>query len=222
MHNNNSQPKTTIALVDDHTLVREGLEGVINGFTNYKVTLKARNGSDLIEQLKPENLPDLILLDLNMPVMNGSETAYWLKMNHPEVRVVILSMFDSELMLIRLLRLGIKAFIKKDVHPGELECALDKVMKEEYYYSESIPGQEALPEDTRPSKQVTQPLSLSENELAFLKWSATDLTYKEIAKEMNVSESTVSNYWESLRHKLSVKNRVGLAMYAVKNGIVTI
>jgi DNA-binding NarL/FixJ family response regulator len=228
MHYNSLQPESNqsvaikVALVDDHILLREGLAGVINSFTKYKVMVKARNGSELIEQLKPENLPDIILLDLNMPVMNGYEAAHWLKMNYPEVRVVILSMFDSELMLIRLLRLGIKAFVKKDVHPDELECALDRVMKEEYYYSESISGKEESLSSTQQLKQGTKPLSLSENEITFIKWSTTDLTYKEIAREMHVSEYTIYNYWESLKEKLSVKSRIGLAMYAVKNGIAHI
>lgn len=228
MHYDSFQPKDsqrreiTIALVDDHILLREGLAGVINSFTNYKVTIKARNGAELIEQLKAGSLPDIILLDLNMPVMNGYETAYWLKKNHPKVRVVILSMFDSELTLIRLLRLGIKAFIKKDVHPDELKDALDRVVKEEYYYSESISKKKESPLDSQQLKQAAKQLSLSENEITFIKWSATDLTYKEIAKKMNVSEHTVTNYWESLREKLDVKNRIALAMYGVKNGIVTI
>lgn len=223
MHNDTSQPgdnrNIKTALVDDHIVLREGLAGVINDFTGYTVTIRAGNGSELIEQLRPKNLPDIILLDLNMPVMNGYDTAHWLKKNHPEVRIVIFTMFDSELILLQLLRIGVKGFVKKDVHPDELKYAMDKVMQGEYYCSGYMAGEEAsfyIPQE----KQGAQAISLSEKEIEFMKWATTDLTYKEIAKEMCVSRRTVTSYWESLKEKLDVKSRVALAMYIVKNGII--
>src|SRR5438046_3305151 len=120
-----NHPKIKIALVDDHSLLRDALAGVIGNFDNCEVILRADNGEDFIHQLKCLSLPDLIILDINMPVMDGYETAKWVKKNHPEINIIILSMFDSEVALIRLLQAGAKAFLKKDAHLKELQFAID-------------------------------------------------------------------------------------------------
>jgi DNA-binding NarL/FixJ family response regulator len=186
------------------------------------VIIKAGDGKELIEQLKTGNLPDIVLLDLNMPGMNGYETARELLMNYPEVMIVILTMFNSELAIIRLLRLGVQAFVKKDTHPGDLRYALDTVIKSGYYYPPSVSAGLDGVFSVSQLKHAAKPLTLSKNETVFLKWVATDLTYRQIAKEMCVSTRTVENYCDSLKHKFSVKNRMGIAMYAVKNGLVDI
>lgn len=215
-------PLTKVALVDDHMLFREGLAKVIDEFSNYKVTIKAGNGKELIDRLKPANLPDIVLLDLNMPKMDGYETAEWLIANHPSIPILILTMFNSELAIIRLLGMGVKSFIKKDSHPDELKYALDTVVKRGYYHPPAISMQLGGVSYSSQIKNASKPFRLTENEAIFMKWATTDLTYKEIAKEMCVSDRTVENYWESLKYKLSVKNRIALAMYAVKNGVADI
>lgn len=218
MHNNNTvvsnpkKSKTKIALVDDHALFREGMAKVIDDFGNYKVTIKAGNGREFMEQLNSKTLPDIVLLDLNMPVLDGYETSRWLIENYPGIRIVILTMFNSELAIIRLLKLGVRSFIKKDTHPDELKYALHVVKKVGFYN----------PVVSQPDPSPKKPLRITENEHTFLKWVTTDLTYKEIAKEMCVSSRTIENYWESLKDKLSVKSRIGLAMYAVKSGVADI
>ena len=225
MHHDTSQPgdnrSVKTALVDDHIVLREGLAAVINDFTGYKVMIRAGNGSELIEQLRPKNLPDIVLLDLNMPVMNGCDTVQWLKKNYPEVRIVIFTMFDSEPLHLQLLRLGVRGVVKKDVHPNELNYAMDKVMKGEYYCSQFIADEEGSAYAPQ-LKQPAQPVAFSEKEIEFMKWSVSDLTYKKIADKMHVSEHTVKNYWTSLKEKLGIRSRVALAMYAVEKGIIHI
>lgn len=213
-YGDDAQQRTTkIALVDDHPLFREGLAKVIEEFGNYKVMIKAGDGKDFIEQLDPENLPDIVILDLNMPVMNGYATASWLIKNHPGIRILILTMFDSESAMIGLLRLGLESFVKKNNHPDDLKYVLNTIVKLGHYRHPAIAAKAAELKNDQKS------LELSAKEETFLKWVTTDLTYKEIAKEMYVSERTIENYWDSLKEKFSVKNRIGLAMCVVKSGM---
>ena len=212
--------KLKIALIDDHILLRDALAGVISNFDNCSVMVRSNNGKDFIEQIKNTSLPDLIVLDINMPVMNGYETAQWIKDNHPEINIIILTMFDSEIALIRLLQSGVKAFLQKDTHPKELEFAIESVIETGYYYSQNSSGKLANIFRNPSRNFTTYSISLTDNEIIFLRFSCSEMTYKEIAKQMYISPRTIDNYRDSLFEKLQVKSRVGLAMYAIKNGIV--
>jgi two-component system invasion response regulator UvrY len=212
-----------IALVDDHNLIRDALAVVINSFENCKVVQMAADGKEFIEKLQPQNLPDLLILDLNMPVMDGFETAKWIRNNYPGMLVLVLTMYDSELSLIKLLQTGVRGFLKKDIHPRELKSAIESTMRSGYYYSGNATGK--IVNMIRKSEMnipLLNTIILSENELSFLKLSATDKTYKQIATEMMLSPRTVDNYRDSLFLKLNVKSRVGLAMYAIKSGLITL
>ncbi|HLY69576.1 MAG TPA: response regulator transcription factor [Puia sp.] len=209
-----------IALVDDHILIRDALSTVINTFENCTVTLLAVHGNELIQKLTKNNIPDLIILDINMPELDGFETAKWLKNNYPDILVLVLTMYDSELASIRLLQHGVRGFLKKDIHPHELKFAIESTINTGYYYSNNSAGKLINLLKKEESRNGANVIVLSENELTFLKLGSTDMTYKEIAKEMNISPRTVDNYRDSLFFKLNVKSRVGLVMYAIKNGIV--
>ncbi len=212
--------KIKIALVDDHILLRDALSGVISSFQHCSVITKADNGKDFIEHIHSALLPDLIILDINMPVMDGYETAKWVKDRYPEINIIILTMFDSDIALIRLLQSGVKAFLRKDTHPKELEFAIESVTETGYYYSQNSSGKLANVFRNPTRNFSTHPISLSDKEITFLKFSSSEMTYKEIAKQMYISPRTVDNYRDSLFDKLQIKSRVGLAMYAIKNGIV--
>src|SRR5580704_6426316 len=136
----NKQSTIKIGLVDDHILIRDALATVINNFENCMVNLLAIHGLEMIEQLSTGNIPDLIILDLNMPQMDGYETAKWLQNNCPKTPVLILTMYDSEFALIRLLKFGVRGFLKKDIHPKELQFAIESTMTNGYYYSNNSTG----------------------------------------------------------------------------------
>jgi two-component system invasion response regulator UvrY len=212
-----------IALVDDHNLIRDALAVVINGFENCMVMLMAADGKEFIEKLQLQNLPDLLILDLNMPVMDGFETSKWVRNNYPDIMVLILTMYDSELSLIKLLQSGVRGFLKKDIHPRELRSAIETTMRTGYYYSGNATGKMVnMLKKSETNSHLASTIILSENEMIFLKLSATDKIYKEIANEMKISPRTVDNYRDSLFLKLNVKSRVGLAMYAIKSGLITL
>jgi DNA-binding NarL/FixJ family response regulator len=211
-----------IILADDHILLRDALSKLINDFKEFTVVAKAANGSEVIEEIKHGRQADIVLMDLNMPKMDGYEAAKWLTKKHPEVKIVILTMYDSEIALIRLLQAGVNGFLKKDIHPTELRTALLTVAAGEYYYSNHTTSKIAsLFRKNTDSNFVIEKALLNENEIEFLRLACTDMTYKQIAETMHLSPRYIDNYRDNLFIKLEVKSRVGLAIYAIKHGIIT-
>jgi len=216
--------KPSVALVDDHILLRNGLANLIRSFGEYTVLFEADNGNDLIRQLKPRLLPDVVLLDINMPDMDGYATSLWLKRNHPEVKIVALSMYDTDNSILRMLKNGVKGYILKDIDPSELKLALESVITKGFYYSEMVTGKLIHTINTLdvPEHRMRQILALNDRELEFLRLVCTECTYKEIAEQMYLSPRTIDGYRDTLFEKLNVKTRVGLVLYALRNGIVAL
>lgn len=211
-----------VALTDDHILLRNALAQLIDSFGNCKIIHQSGNGKELIDSISAGHLPDVALLDLNMPEMDGFETAAWLQKNVPQVHVLMLTMYDSELSLIRLLKAGVNGFLKKDIHPSELKFAIQSVVHSGYYYSNHSTGRLMNLFRNNPDGTMNlQKAILSEQELQFLKLACSDLTYKEIAQQMGLNPRSVDTLRDQLFVKLDVKSRVGLAMVAIKHGVVT-
>ncbi len=214
--------KHKVILADDHVLLRDALANLINTFDEFRIIATAGNGKELIKAITDGYKPDMILLDLNMPAMDGFETAKWLQKNHPEINILILTMYDSEIALIRLLQSGVKGFLKKDIHPDELKKALIAVAENGYYYAHNTTGKLAsLFQKSQDKHSSIDRVILNDKEIEFLRLASTDLTYKEIAVQLKITPRAIDGYRDSLFEKLDVKSRVGLAIYAVKNGIVT-
>lgn len=214
--------KKTIILADDHILLRNALAALINSFPEFKVITMAGDGTEVIKAIEDGYIPDIAIIDISMPKMNGYETTTWLHKNYPDIKILILSMFDAEITLIRLLQMGVRGFMKKDIHPDELRNALLSVAGDGFYYSHQTTGK--LGNLLKRNNDNNMPIDksiLSDPELIFIKLACTELTYKEIASEMKLSPRIIDNYRDSLFDKLNIKSRVGLAIYAVKNGMVT-
>jgi DNA-binding NarL/FixJ family response regulator len=210
-----------VALVDDHVLLRNGLASLLKNL-GYTVLFEADNGKDFLSKLKTDSLPDLVLLDINMPQMDGYETALWLKRNHPGVKILALSMYDDENAIIRMLKNGAKGYILKDTEPAELRSAIEAILTKGFYYSEMVTGRlihtiNTMDDEGSSIKNIT---GLNDRETEFLKLAATEMTYKEIADKMHLSPRTIDGYRDALFEKLNLKSRVGLVLFAIKNGIV--
>ena len=214
----------SVAIVDDHILLRNGLANLIRGLETYAVLFEANNGKDFIKQLQPRYLPDIVLLDINMPEMDGYETALWLKRNYPGIKILALSMYDNENSIIRMMKNGAKGYILKDIDPLEFRQALDSLMRKGFYYSELITGKliHAVNQLDEPEQMLKNLISLNDREIEFLKLACTEMTYKEIAEKMYLSVRTIDGYRDALFEKLNVKSRVGLVLYAIKNSVVSI
>jgi DNA-binding NarL/FixJ family response regulator len=210
-----------IALVDDHVLLRNGLAGLVKSL-GHEVMFEADNGKHLIDKLQTNALPEIILLDINMPEMDGYETVKWIKKNHPGVKVLALSMYDNETAIIRMLKYGAKGYILKDSDPIQLKNALEDLVKKGFYYSELVSGKliSAINKMDSEGDVFETSIHLNEREKDFLRHSCSEFTYKEIAEKMFVSPRTVDGYRDTLFEKLHVKTRVGLVIYAIKNGLV--
>jgi DNA-binding NarL/FixJ family response regulator len=213
-----------VVLVDDHVLLRNGLASLIESFGDHKVLFQADNGKLFIEKLQPKNLPDIVLMDINMPLMDGYDTALWLKEHYPEIKILALSMYDNENSIIRMFKAGAKGYILKDCDPSELKTALEALTTKGFYYSEMVTGKLIHTINTLDEKdsQAKNIVKLNEREITFLKFAGTELTYKEIADKMFLSPRTIDGYRDDLFQKLNVKTRVGLVMYAIKNGIINL
>jgi two-component system, NarL family, invasion response regulator UvrY len=212
---------THIVLVDDHILLRNGLASIVKTFEGYSVLFEANNGKEFIEQLKTYPPPDIVLLDINMPEMNGIETATWIKENSPSIKILVLSVMDSDKVIISMLKLGARGYILKDSKPGVFKQALDSIRDSGFYMNELVSNKmlNYVVIDENKGKETFTISHLTENETTFLKLSCTEMTYKEIAEKMKVSPRTVDGYRDHLLKKLNVQSRVGLVVFAIKYGL---
>ena len=208
-----------VGIADDHTLLRKALAKLIGSFEGYAVLFEADNGKEVKNKIAQHMVPDLVLLDVNMPEMDGFETTIWLNKNYPKIKILALSMYSDEKTIIKMLRGGAKGYVLKNIDPDELRNALDSVMKKNFYLSEYISGKiiSGLHKDADRADESPQ---LTPRERDFLRLICTEITYKDIAAKMYVSPRTVDEYRNSLFEKLKVKSRVGLVMYAIRNGLV--
>lgn len=214
--------KYTVAITDDHLLIAKALSGIVESFADFEVLYEAANGQALIEKMKnTQALPDIVLLDISMPVMDGFETAKWIKANHEHILVLALSMQDDEQALIKMIKSGARGYLHKNAHPAELEKALKTLIKNGFYYPDWATGKilsNIASQDT--SKDLIS--MITDREKEFLQYAITELTYKEIGERMHCSTRTVEGYRNTLFEKLDLRTRTGLVVYAIKHGIVNI
>ncbi|MGC5746191.1 response regulator [Chryseobacterium sp. NFX27] len=209
--------KKTIVIVDDHILIAKALEGIIDNFNEFEVIYVCENGKDLIQKFEDNGkIPDIILLDISMPIMDGFETAAWLTQNHPEIKVMALSMQGDDNSVIKMIKNGAKGYLLKNTHPKDLETALTKLNSDGFFYPEW--ASKIIFSNLNKDKETESTVRISDREREFLKYTVTELSYKEIADRMCCSPRTVESYRDQLCDKLDLKTRVGLAVFAIKNG----
>ncbi|MBC7553628.1 MAG: response regulator transcription factor [Taibaiella sp.] len=207
-----------VALADDHTILRKGVAEILSGFEGIEVIMQAGNGRELITKMESTQvLPDVCIVDINMPEMNGYETASAIRKHWPDIKILALSMYDTELNIIKMLRNGANGYVLKDNDPEDLKIAINEVMKHGFYYSELVTGRMLHLLQDSASKIASD---LNEREITFLKYCCTEFTYKEIAERMFLSPRTIDGYREVLFGKLQTTSRTGLAIYAIKAGLV--
>lgn len=212
--------KVKIGLVDDHKLVLQSLSALLNSFTEFEVVLEALNGKDLQEKIeRAKQLPDIMLVDVNMPVMDGIATATWINEHHPDIKLVALTMNDSDNTIISMVKAGCCAYLLKDTSPEDLSKALLEITNKGFYNSDLINlnfRRLLLAE-----KEITA-LELSDLDIEFLRQICSDLTYKQIADHMKISNRQVESQRVLLFQKFNVQSRTGLAIEAIKKGYVKI
>jgi DNA-binding NarL/FixJ family response regulator len=218
-----THPTVNLAMVDDHKLFRKGLISLIELVsTKYHILFEADNGVDLQQKIDAKNLPDIILMDVSMPKMDGFASVEWLKEKYPTVKVLVVSMVEKEETIVKMLKLGVKGYLCKDVEPKELGEALEAVNNKGYYYTDFITGKlvHSLQNGNAEKQKELEINPINNQEKQFLELACSELTYAEIADKMCLSPKTIDGYRNSLFEKLKVKSRVGLVLFAIKNRMV--
>jgi len=209
-----NQEPILIAIVDDHTLFRNGVSALMNEFNDLRVIFEAGSVLQMQQMLIHSLEPQVILMDINMPVTNGCDGTIWLKKMYPQIKVLALSMFEDDMNVIKMIKCGACGYVVKESKPVELLEAIKTVHLRGVYINEMVSGKLFRSvihnEDGR---------SISNREEEFLKLCCSEMTYKEISEKMFVSPRTVDNYRESLFAKLQLKSRTGLVIYAIQNQI---
>ena len=209
--------KKSVVVVDDHNLLSQAIGSLVNGFDGFEMSYTCKNGQELMNKLKnPENIPDLVLMDINMPILNGIETTILVSEKYPEVHVLALSIEEEETTILKMLRAGAQGYLMKDTKKEVLEEALRQVSEKGYYHTNTI-AQILVGSLHKKEPQI----QLTERELQFLEHACTEMTYREIAEQMFLSPKTIEGYRNSIYEKINVKNRIGLVLYAIRNDLFT-
>src|SRR5690554_1837888 len=207
--------KHKVTIVDDHTLLSQAIGNLVDGFDDFETNGIFGNGLDVLNALKSGKInPEIILMDVKMPVMNGVETTRLITKEFPKIYVLALSVEEEERTIIEMIKAGAKGYLSKDIRKELLYMALTETLREGFFHTQNVT--EALIENLKNKESVEE---LKERELEFIQLACSDMTYKEIAKEMNCSPKTVDNYREAVFSKLNAKNRIGLVLFAIKHGI---
>lgn len=212
----------TVGIVDDHHVVRQGLSMLIQSFGGFRIIFQCSDGGRVMEQLQNGNLPDLLLLDQNMPEVDGYATARYIHQYFPTIRVLVVSMYDTDSFLIRLLNAGVRGFVRKDADPSELRLAMQTIMRDGFYHSNNTAGRITTTYRSPLRDELLGKRMLSDQEIEFLKLVTSEATYKAIAAIMSIPMRSLDTIRDNLFIRLGVKNRVGLAVYAIRSGIIHI
>lgn len=209
----------SVFVADDHVILREALCQYISSRTAYRIIGQAGNGIEVLRKMRSGQVPDVLLLDIRMPLMDGTETICQIRTEFPKVRVIALSMCQDDQLVIRMIRFGASAYLRKDAAPSELYDAIERVFSGNFHYNDMVSA--AMYRSVVQDAGNTQNhFDLNDRQVEFLRLASTELTYKEVADKMNVSPRTVDGYRDELFEKLGVRSRVGLVLFAIRNGFV--
>ncbi len=205
----------SVVIVDDHVLLSQAISGLVDSFPKFKSLYVCKNGKELLEKFQDSrNIPHVVLMDINMPILNGIETTERLKINFPNVRVLALSIEEDEDTILRMLRAGARGYLMKDTKREILEEALMQIAEKGYYHTNTVTQILVGTLDKRESMP-----NLKDREIEFLRLACTEMTYREIADAMFLSPKTIEGYRDVLHEKLQIKNRIGLVLYAIRHKI---
>jgi DNA-binding NarL/FixJ family response regulator len=213
--------KIKIAIADDYKIFREGLKVGLSADDSLEVILEADNGEELLKGLE-NNSPDVIIMDLKMPIMDGMEATKEVRKKFPSIKVLVVSMYEDDKFIIHLMENGANGYLLKNAEPDEIRRSIYSVHENGYYFNDlvnkALLKKLVLKNNLKPS--FNQNIDLTEREQEVLKMICEEKTAAEIAKEIFLSPRSVEGIRQRLIEKIGVRNTAGLVMFAVKNGIV--
>lgn len=213
--------KLKVYIADDHTLFRKAMVNLLRSFERVSIVKDAENGKELLSLIKNE-VPDVVIIDLQMPVMDGSEASKQVLQKYPDVKIIILTMHDSNKFILHMMDLGVHAFLLKNTEPDELEKAIYAVADKDFYHNDLVASVlRKNVKDRRPgSGALFKTAELTEREKEILLLICQELTMKEIGQRLFLSENTVRNHRVNIMEKVGVNNIVGLVKYAYEVGVI--
>jgi two-component system, NarL family, response regulator DegU len=214
--------KYKVYIADDHTLFRKAMVNLMKTFDRIDLIRDAENGKELLALMKAD-IPDVVIVDLQMPVMDGAEVSEAIATKYPEVKIIILTMHDSEKFILHMMETGVHAFLLKNTEPEELEKAIYAVMEKDFYHNDLVAA--VLRKNVKEKKSAQRPMfrqsELTEREKEILILTCQELTIKEIGQKLSLSENTVRNHKVNIMEKVGVNNTVGLVKFAYETGIIS-
>ncbi len=212
--------KIRISIADDYKIYREGLKVGLSSDHDFEVISEADNGEDLLKAISG-NTPDVILMDLKMPLMDGMEATKEVRKKYPSVKVLVVSMYEDDKFIIHLMENGANGYLLKNAEPEEIRRSIHAVHENGYYFNDlvnkALLKKLVIKNNLKPS--FNQNIDLSEREQEVLKLICEEKTASEIAKQIFLSPRSVEGIRQRLIEKVGVRNTAGLVMFAVKNGI---
>lgn len=210
-----------VAIADDHQIFRKGVILSMRSYTNIKFVMEAENGEDLLNKI-PEFMPDVVLCDLKMPVKDGIDTTKVITKTYPNIRVIILTMYEDERFVGHLMDCGAAGYLLKNTEPAEIKRAIMDVMRTGFYLNPFV-NKVLIKKNYSKQKfnpSLTTEVVLSEREKEVLTLVCMEFTAAEIALKMDISARTVEAIKDRLMERFGVKNSVGLVFYAMKNSLI--
>ena len=217
----NKEKKILIAIADDYETFREGLKKCIANDDSLEVIIEAGNGEELISAFE-KKIPDVVIMDLKMPVMDGMEATRIIRRKFPNVKVLVVTMYNEDKFIIHLMEIGANGYLLKNTEPDEIRRSIYAVYENGYYFNDLVNKGllKKLTIKNNTGLSFNQHIELSPQELEVLKLICEEKTTAEIAKEILLSPHSVDTIREQLIEKIGVGNSAGLVMYAIKNGII--
>ncbi len=213
-----------IAIADDQVLFRKGMVNIINTFPEMEIVLEASDGQELLESIANIlQVPDVVLLDLSMPRLNGIDTAKIILEKHKDLKVIILSVYSEDRFVTHLMELGVNAYLFKNVEPEEVERAIRSVLEKDYYFNEAFllaMRKRMTGKKPRLLIQDNIPSLLSQRELEVLDLICKQFTAHEIGEKLFISTRTVDGHRNNLLEKTGMKNTAGLVVFSIKNNLI--
>lgn len=216
-------PSIKLAIADDQVLFLKGLRLLIRSFENIELIIEASNGQELLDAIAQQQ-PDVILMDLRMPVMDGLEATEKIRAQYPDIKIILLTMYDEERLINHMMKIGANGYLLKNEEPEVLKKAILTVHEKEFYFNDYVSkallkGMQKKNQGVRPWK-IQDNLQLTKREMEVLQLICRELTSGEIAEQLFISIRTVENHRNSLLSKTGVRNTAGLIIYAIRNKLV--
>jgi DNA-binding NarL/FixJ family response regulator len=216
------QPTINIAIADDETLFRQGIDFILSRHAHVNVVFQAGDGQELIDALATQEiLPEIVLLDLKMPILNGVETAKILRKKYPDLKIIALTSYFSKPFIVNMIAIGAVAYLAKNATPAEMIHTVNEVAAKGFYYDDEVMKiiHQGVLSDTTSKKSTFDSSYLTKREKEILALICKQCTTNEIADKLFISPRTVEGHRNNLLLKTESKNIAGLVLYAIENKI---